>query len=685
MNARAVRLPLTCWGALAATALAAGLVRADAMGSVGPQWSGSFLATYLVGVWALHREPGNRAALRLLVFGCVALTFLALSVELLVAVRGGIGGTAFVSANLVAQTVSMLFVCSQVATLVRYPDGVPLLQAERLLVGGLAVVALTLPLLLLLTLPDVVPAWIVQFSGESDGLAVPTVASPWHVPELGALGPAARFVNDGLLAVGPLLGVAVTALRYRRLDAVQRHRMAWPLQAALLLVLGIAFNAVAEAGAAPRLLGDAVSVACYVLLPVAMGIGIAAPNIFDALGTVRRTLSFAVLCLLIIGGYVAVAGLLGITVGGQDLRVAVIVAVLAALGLEPLRRTLVRRAGRIAFGHDVPRDELLRRLGDALENTMDRRALTESIARTVQEGLNAQWVLLQLTAADPVHVGRAVRPGEKPVLTSRLQHGPDDLGVICCGPSAGGGVTPRTRLQLDTLARQIALALTNARLADELNEQLTAVDASRQRLVTAEETARRRLERDLHDGAQQDLAALLTRIALARNQLGRSDMAKLDETLTTLQSDAGQTLKNLRELVSGIHESALADQGLVAAVEGRVAKSPIPVVVTCGTGVRDGRLAATVESAAYFTVCEALANTLKHGSAQQILIDLALDDGWLRVRITDDGRGFDPGRVGAASGLTGLRDRIAAVGGTLQVTSAPGAGATLTALVPARP
>jgi signal transduction histidine kinase len=240
-------------------------------------------------------------------------------------------------------------------------------------------------------------------------------------------------------------------------------------------------------------------------------------------------------------------------------------------------------------------------------------------------------------------------------------------------------------MQLDALARQIALALTNARLADELNIRLTELDASRQRLVTAEETARRRLERDLHDGAQQDLAALLTRIALARNQLGRCDLDRVEQTLTTLQSDAEEALRNLRELVSGLHESALADQGLAAAIEGRAAKLPIPVQVRVGPGVRDTRLAAPVESTAYFTVCEALANTLKHSHASHAVVALSQQDGLLHINVADDGHGFDPARVNGTTSLTGLRglrDRVSAIGGTLDIRSAPGQGTTLTAVVP---
>jgi signal transduction histidine kinase len=129
----------------------------------------------------------------------------------------------------------------------------------------------------------------------------------------------------------------------------------------------------------------------------------------------------------------------------------------------------------------------------------------------------------------------------------------------------------------------------------------------------------------------------------------------------------------------------LADQGLVAAVEGRAARLPIPVEVRCGPGVCEGRLAAAVESTAYFTVCEALANTLKHSAASSATIAIALTDDRLRIQVVDDGRGFDMSAVNGSSGLVGLRDRLAAVGGTLDVRSVPERGTTLTAVVPTAP
>ena len=155
------------------------------------------------------------------------------------------------------------------------------------------------------------------------------------------------------------------------------------------------------------------------------------------------------------------------------------------------------------------------------------------------------------------------------------------------------------------------------------------------------------------------------------------------QTLDTLQGDAVHALQNLREIASGVHASVLADRGLVEAIQTRVARLPIKVDVTCGPGVRDGELSDSVEGAAYFFVCEALANTLKHADAARASVDLRLESGMLRIDVSDDGRGFDPGNDFGGGGLAGLSDRLAALGGSLDVQSRPGAGARLAAAVPA--
>ncbi|HEY3530673.1 MAG TPA: histidine kinase [Nocardioides sp.] len=217
-------------------------------------------------------------------------------------------------------------------------------------------------------------------------------------------------------------------------------------------------------------------------------------------------------------------------------------------------------------------------------------------------------------------------------------------------------------------AAAAGMALDNERLHAELRAQLEEVRASRERIVLAGDAERRRVERDLHDGAQQRLLALSLALRTARRQLGNGEQSLVADTLERTGQELATAIDELRELARGIHPTVLTDAGLgpaVAMVAGRV---PVPVDVAVG----DERYPPPVEATAYFVVSEALANVTKHSHATHAGVAVARVGDHLHVEVCDDGRGgADPGR---GSGLAGLRDRVIAVGGTLSFESEPGAG-----------
>ncbi|WP_055554428.1 sensor histidine kinase, partial [Streptomyces kanamyceticus] len=220
---------------------------------------------------------------------------------------------------------------------------------------------------------------------------------------------------------------------------------------------------------------------------------------------------------------------------------------------------------------------------------------------------------------------------------------------------------------------RLLLAPREAELADRLAE----VTRSRARLVDAFEAERRRIERDLHDGAQQRLVALTMTLGLAR--MDAAPDGPLADKLATAHDEAGRVLTELRELIRGIHPQVLADYGLTAAMEDAADRSAVPVD-TDGTGPPLPRLPEPVESAAYFAVREALANVGKHSGATRAHITTAHTAGVLRIDVRDDGRGgADPGR---GTGLTGLADRLAVLDGRLAVTSPPGGPTVLSVEIP---
>jgi signal transduction histidine kinase len=219
-----------------------------------------------------------------------------------------------------------------------------------------------------------------------------------------------------------------------------------------------------------------------------------------------------------------------------------------------------------------------------------------------------------------------------------------------------------------------ALMLENQRLDAELRARLVELGASRARLVEAADGERRRIERDLHDGAQSRLVALALNLRLARMSAtdGSDTAALLDGSIDEL----GQSLKELRDLARGIHPAVLSERGLEPAVRALAARAPVPVVIVG----RAGRLPAAVETAAYFVVSEALTNVSKYARAEHATVRVERVDGQLLVEVSDDGVGG--ASVSDGSGLRGLSDRVAALSGTLEVKSPPGRGTRLRAYLP---
>jgi signal transduction histidine kinase len=228
----------------------------------------------------------------------------------------------------------------------------------------------------------------------------------------------------------------------------------------------------------------------------------------------------------------------------------------------------------------------------------------------------------------------------------------------------------RTRLsEADFVAEE------NVRLDAELQARLDELRDSRARIVEAGYVARRKLERDLHDGAQQRLVALALDLRLAREKL-EDDPEKAGEMLDQASAELAQATEELRELARGIHPAILSDRGLEAAVESLANRAPLPVEIDASV---DGRLPEPVEAAAYFVVSEALTNVGRHSGAHQAEVGIRRDNGRLIVEIKDDGRGgADP----AGSGLRGLADRVAALDGRLEIDDPVGGGTIVRAAIP---
>jgi signal transduction histidine kinase len=314
-------------------------------------------------------------------------------------------------------------------------------------------------------------------------------------------------------------------------------------------------------------------------------------------------------------------------------------------------------------------------------------------------------IAIPLLAATVVVVYRRWRrssPGERQVLTPVLatgglafvflltqltisQAGASDeaelaafvaaIAVFACLPPAFLAGLLRSRIGRDEEIRT-ALTAENAQLTAELQAKVAELRASRARIVEAGYAERRRVERDLHDGAQQRLVALTMNLRLVRGKL-ESDPAEAAELLDEAMDELNEATRELRELARGIHPAVLSDRGLEAALGGLADRSPVPVEIL---ETPAGRLPPPVESTTYFVIAEALTNVARYAQAERATVRVSRFDGTLEVEIRDDGiGGADPE---AGSGLRGLADRVAALEGEFKVSGEDGKGTTVRARIP---
>jgi len=402
------------------------------------------------------------------------------------------------------------------------------------------------------------------------------------------------------------------------------------------------------------------------MLPVSIVIAVDEPDWIDVDFVVNKTFVYGVLTFLILLLYVAFAAFSGIVAESRlSVEVAIIVTVAVAIAFQPARRWLQRKADRWVFGDRPTSYEAVRDFTSSLGGTDDPTELLGLMADLIVRAVGARWVCIDLTDGATAREGS---PEGDAVLEVPMNFADEQYGSIRCGAKTDGRFSDEDQRLIHTLAAQGALAISNSQLAG--------------RLVDAQEAERRRIERNIHDGAQQELVALVARLGMARHQLQEGELHPAD--VDELRREATRILAELRELAQGIHPSVLSDGGLLEAVEDRCGRLPIEVRLDAPESLRNQRFSDNIEGAAYFFITESLTNVLKHSDATSARVGIERTNGVLSMRVSDNGCGFDAGHT-AEHGLAGLRDRVAALGGTMTVATATGSGTTLSATFPVGP
>jgi len=521
--------------------------------------------------------------------------------------------------------------------------------------------------------------------GELDVASGVHINNPTAVESLAWLSSALQTLAAVGLIVAMLATIASLVLRYRRSHGDERQQIRWVAYVALaggvLFVVTFAVGTITNDPNGPlaTALFDAFFATIGLGLPIAAAVAILRYRLWDLDLVVQKALIAAILVVAIVGVSLLVLAFLSSIFVDVTGPTGSVLALGIAIGLAatPLRRLAGRIADRVVYGGRATPYEVLTEFSGRLADTYSTDDVVPRMAAIVGSGAGARRVTVWL------RLGGSLRPvaswPDPNTITDEhaswfeVRHQGEALGAITVSMAANDPMTPAKERLVHDLAAQAGLVLRNVRLIEELRE-------SRRRIVSAQDERARALERNIHDGAQQQLVALAVKIRLA-DALVERDASKAREMLEETRADAQDALETLRDLARGIYPPLLADKGLAAALSAQGAKSAVPVGVDAN-GV--GRYDQDVEAAVYFCTLEALQNTAKYAHASRVAISLRPDEGGLRFRIADDGVGFDPEHVARGVGLNGMTDRIEAIGGRLEVSSEPGGGTTITGIVPVR-
>jgi signal transduction histidine kinase len=525
-----------------------------------------------------------------------------------------------------------------------------------------------------------------------------------------------------IVVITVLLALASVFVRRRGASAELRQQLAWLAYVAALTggfaVLMIIYTVATHGG--NTWLGSILFVLVFGTpifgIPVACAVAVLRYRLYDLDVVVKKTVVAAVLAATFTAIYVLVVlgvGAMTGRPGGNPLTF--VAAALAAVLLQPVRVRAGQLADRLVYGRRATPYEVLSEFSEQIAGTYSTDDVLPRMARMLVEATGARRAEVWLRTAGSEHLEAAwpSANGSAHATAMAAIAAPDGSGQATDAPAGGedvsapqakepaGGkddgiatafvvehqgerlgalritssprepLTPAGERLVRDVAAQAGLVLRNVALIEDMR-------ASRQRLVATADEARRRLERNLHDGAQQRLVALRITLGLARQVAGGSSQ-EADELLAQTEQEAQEALEELRDLARGIYPPLLADLGLAAALEAQARKAALPVTVEA-PGL--GRYAQDIEAAVYFCVLEALQNAAKYAQARQARVTLGHNGRALTFTVGDDGRGFDQATTPMGTGVQGMSDRLAALGGTLRVTSAPGHGTQVTGRVP---
>jgi signal transduction histidine kinase len=536
--------------------------------------------------------------------------------------------------------------------------------------------------------------------GNFTDYGLPQIRNPMGIQALRPFEPLllALVLTVPLTVVGG--AVAVIRRLRRATDDAERHQLRWLAWASGVVAVSYLLAFISTGWTDQTALWGALlqflSFWSFGLIPIAIGVAVLRYRLYDIDVVIRKTVVVGVLAAFIALVYVAIVAGAGAVVGARGNALAsALAAAIVAIAFQPVARRARLLADRVVYGYRASPYEALSTFSERVGETYATEDLLPRMARILGEATGARradvWLKIgqrfRAAASWPADAAslpdRSAPDGDLPGLPEAdasfpVRHQGELLGALALAKPASDPLSATDERLASDLAGQAGLVLSNARLTTELETRIDELRDLHKRLVSAQDHERRRLERNIHDGAQQQLVALSVKLRLAQSLVAR-DPDQTGRILEQLRTETTETLEDLRDLARGIYPPLLADKGLVAALESQTRRSVVPIEFN-----PDGadRYPQEVEAAVYFSVLEALQNVAKYAHASRAQVRLLQSDAALVFEVDDDGVGFDPASTGHGTGLQGIADRLAALDGRIEIRSRPGGGTVVTGTIP---
>jgi signal transduction histidine kinase len=482
----------------------------------------------------------------------------------------------------------------------------------------------------------------------------------------------------------PIVAVLTLVRTYLKSGAEVRHQVKWIVAVIPVMVATSGLMSLIETSWE----GLPVMVSLW-LFAIALGVAITKYRLYDIDLIINRALVFGLLVGFITVVYATVVVGVGSMFGGSNVGWSIAATALVAVVFEPVRNRVQRWVNRLVYGARATPYEVLSDLTGRLAKTEREEGLLDRMAVRLAEGTGAARAVIWVRETDGFHAAACEPAAERPIdspnridelpgVVVAIHHNGELLGALSVETARGDALTPTEVRLVDDLAGSAGLVMRRLRLDASLEQKARELEESRRRLVNAQDVERRRLERQLEEGAQQQVVALRVQLGLAQQQALAEGADTVAALIAQIENETQDSIDQITALANGIYPPLLEAEGLGTALAALAESAPVEVRVK--STVHD-RYPLPVEGAVYFSISEAVTNAVKYGEAP-ISIEVSNGAAQVTFTVSDSGPGFDPNGVERGSGLNNMTDRLHALDGSLDIISEPGHPTTVTGRIP---